>query len=119
MHQNKLFFADDTVLCGGKEVDMTEYLETWRKVLEKKRMRVSRLKTQFTDFKFGRNEETDRPTAQTLGDELEKVTHFKYIGSVVEEQCGMEAETKQRECGVEKFEEMQWRVVRQEGASKV
>ena len=27
------------VLCGGKEVDMTEYLDTWRKSLERERER--------------------------------------------------------------------------------
>ena len=28
-----MMFADDIVLCGGREVDMTEYLDTWRKSL--------------------------------------------------------------------------------------
>ena len=26
-----MLFADDIVLCGDKDVDMTEYLESWRK----------------------------------------------------------------------------------------
>ena len=26
-----IMFADDIVLCGDDETDMTEYLETWRK----------------------------------------------------------------------------------------
>ena len=26
-----MMFADDIVLCGGREVDMTDYLDTWRK----------------------------------------------------------------------------------------
>ena len=29
-----MLFADDIVLCGDKDVDMTEYLESWRKALE-------------------------------------------------------------------------------------
>ena len=29
-----MIFADGIVLCGGREVDMTEYLDTWRKSLE-------------------------------------------------------------------------------------
>ena len=29
-----MMFADDIILCGGREVDMTEYLDTWRKYLE-------------------------------------------------------------------------------------
>ena len=41
-----MMFADDIVLCGGREVDMTEYLDTWRTSLEERGMRVSRPKTQ-------------------------------------------------------------------------
>ena len=26
-----MLFADDILLCGDKDVDMTEYLESWRK----------------------------------------------------------------------------------------
>ena len=37
-------FADDIILCGDHETDMTEYLETWRKALEERGMRISRPK---------------------------------------------------------------------------
>ena len=40
-----MMFADDIVLCGGREVDMTDYLDTWRESLEERGMRVSRPKT--------------------------------------------------------------------------
>ena len=50
-----MMFADDIVLCGDDETDMTEYLETWRRALEDRGMRISRPKTQFMDFKFGRD----------------------------------------------------------------
>ena len=36
-----MLFADDIVLCGDKDVDMTEYLESWRKALEERGMRGS------------------------------------------------------------------------------
>ena len=36
--------ADDIVLCGDDETDMTEYLETWRRALEDRGMRISRPK---------------------------------------------------------------------------
>ena len=45
-----MLFADDIVLCGDKDMDMTEYLESWRKALEERGMPVSRPKTQFMDF---------------------------------------------------------------------
>ena len=46
-------FADDIVLCGDDETDMTEYLETWRRALYDRSMRISRPKPQFIDFQFG------------------------------------------------------------------
>ena len=39
-----MMFADDIVLCGDDETDMTEYLETWREALEEREMRISRPK---------------------------------------------------------------------------
>ena len=49
-----MLFADDIVLRGDKDVDMTEYLEPWRKALEERGMWVNRPKTQFMDFSFDR-----------------------------------------------------------------
>ena len=37
-----MMFVDDIVLCGGRDVDMTDYLDMWRKSLEERGMRVSR-----------------------------------------------------------------------------
>ena len=36
-----MMFADDSVLCGDEETDMTEYLETWRRALLKREVRVA------------------------------------------------------------------------------
>ena len=54
-----MMFADDIVLWGD-ETDMTEYLETWRKALEERGMRISRPKTQFMDFNFGQDNGQER-----------------------------------------------------------
>ena len=89
-------FADDIVLCGGREVDMTEYLDTWRKSLEERGMRVSRPKTQFMDFNFEQNQQGNREPVNILGEELEIVTHFKYLGTSMEEECGMETAITKR-----------------------
>ena len=40
-------FADDVVMCGANEVDMTAYLESTIKTLEETGMRVSRPRTQW------------------------------------------------------------------------
>ena len=82
-----MLFADHIVLCGDNDVDMTEYLESWRKALEERGLRVSRPKTQFMDFSFEQ---------KIIGEEVEKVTHFKYLGTSIEEEGGMETEIAKR-----------------------
>ena len=91
-----MMFADDIVLCGGREVDMTEYLDTWRKSLEERGMRVSRPKTQFMDFNFEQSQQGNREPVKILGEELERVTHFKYLGTSMEKEGGMETEITKR-----------------------
>ena len=52
-------FADDIIglPCGGREVNITEHLDTWSKITGRDRgMWISRLKTQFMDFAFEQNE---------------------------------------------------------------
>ena len=71
---------------------MTEYLESWRKALEERGMRVSRPKTQFIYFSF----EGNRTQVKILGEEVERVTHFKYLGTSIEEEGGMETEIAKR-----------------------
>ena len=83
-----MLFADDIVLCGDKDVVMTEYLESWRKALEERGMRVSRPKThedpKFMEFSFEQYAQGNRPQVQILGEEVERVTHFKYLGTSIE-----------------------------------
>ena len=91
-----MVFADDIVLCSDDETDMTEYLETWRKALEERGMRISRPKTQFMDFNFGEDNGQEREPVNILGEELQRVYRFKYLGSSVEETGGMATEITQR-----------------------
>ena len=108
-----MLFAYDIVLCGDKDVDMTEYLESWRKALEERGMPVSRPKTQFMDFSFEQNNaQGNRPQVKILGEEVERVIHLKYMGTSIEEEGGMETEIAKRiGSRVDKLEEMQWSVV--------
>ena len=89
-------FADDIVLCGGREVGLTEYLDTWRKSLEERGMRISRPKTQFMGFNFEQNQQGNREPVKILGEELERVTNYKYLGTSMEEEGGMETEITTR-----------------------
>ena len=91
-----MMFADDIVLCGDDETDMAEYLETWRKALEERGMRISRPKTQLMDFNFGQDNGQEREPVKILGEELQRVHNFKYLGSSVEEPGGMATEITQR-----------------------
>ena len=91
-----MMFADGIVLCGDDETDMTEYLETWRKALEDRGMRISRPKTQFMDFNFEKDNGQEREPVKILGEVLQRVHHFKYLGSSVEETGGMATEITQR-----------------------
>ena len=97
---------------------MTEYLETWKRALEDRGMMISRPKTQFIDFQFGEDNDQGRGPVKTLGEELQRVHHFKYLGSSVEETGSMTTENSESACSMEKLEEMQWSVVRQEDASE-
>ena len=90
-----MMLADHIVPCGDYETDMTEYLETWRNALEERRMRISRPKTQFMDFNFGQDNGQGRESVKILGEDLQRVHHFKYHGSSVEETGGMAAEITQ------------------------
>ena len=47
-----MMFADDIVLCGADDTDMTDYLETWRRAVEDREVRISIPKTQLIDFGF-------------------------------------------------------------------
>ena len=75
---------------------MTEYLETWRRALEDRGMRISRPKTQFIEFKFGQDNGQGREPVKILGEELQRVHHLKYIGSSVEETGAMTTYISQR-----------------------
>ena len=52
-------------------------------------MRISRPKTQFIDFKFGQDNGQVREPVKIVGEELQRVHQFKYLGSSVEETGGM------------------------------
>ena len=64
--------------------------------MEDRGMRVSRPKTQFMDFSFEQNAQGNRPQVKILGEEVERVTHFKYLGTSIEEEGGMETEIVKR-----------------------
>ena len=59
-------------------------------------MRISRPTPQFIDFKFGQGNGQGREPVKILGEELQRVHRFKYLGASVEETEGMTTEISQR-----------------------
>ena len=70
--------------------DETECLQTWRRALEDRGIRISRPKTKFIDITFGQGNGQGRDNINCT----------------------------ESECSMGKLEEMQWSVVRQEDASE-
>ena len=48
------------------------------------------------DFNFEQNQQGNREPINILGEELERVTQFKYLGTSMEEEGGMENEITKR-----------------------
>ena len=80
---------------------MTEYLDTWRRALEDRGTRINRPKTKLIDFNLDRimlriMAKEESRSVKILGEELQRVHHFKYPGSSVEETGGMTTDISQR-----------------------
>ena len=67
-------------------------------------MRVSRPKTQVMDFSFGQDNGQEREPVKSLWEELQRVHHFKYIDSSVEETRHGNRNYTESECSMEKLE---------------
>ncbi|KAK3569731.1 hypothetical protein QTP86_004055 [Hemibagrus guttatus] len=83
-----IMFADDIVICSESREQVEENLERWRFVLERRRMKVSRSKTEYMCV----NEREGSGTVRLQGEEVKKVQEFKYLGSTVQSngECGKE-----------------------------
>ena len=52
--------------------------------------------TRFTDFKFGQDNGHGREPVKIIGEQLQRVHHFKYLGSSVDEAGGIATGMTQR-----------------------
>ena len=73
-----MMFADDVVLCGGNEVDMTEYLQSWRKAMGERGMRVSRPYARRMECRFEQAYRVDRQTVRIEKGEQLPSTWWKW-----------------------------------------
>ena len=86
-----MMFADDIVLCDVERTKVEEKLETWRKVMEERGLKVSRKKTEYMEF----NEESEG-SIKMQDYQLKKVTSFKYLGTTLSENGELEDEVEKR-----------------------
>ena len=87
-----MLFADDIVICEETMEEVEQRLECWRYALERRRMKVSRSKTEYLCI----NGENDKETAKMEDTKVPRVKEFKYLGSTVQESGGCEREVKKR-----------------------
>ncbi|KAK3556662.1 hypothetical protein QTP70_011926 [Hemibagrus guttatus] len=83
-----MMFSDDIVICSESREQVEENLERWRFALERRGMKVSRSKTEYTCV----NEREGSGTVRLQGEEVKKVQEFRYLGSTVQSngECGKE-----------------------------
>ena len=87
-----MLFADDIVICEGNKEEVERAVECWRYALERRGVKVSRLKTEYLCVNGGNDEET----VEMEGKKVPRVKEFKYLGSTVQESSGCGREIKRR-----------------------
>ena len=87
-----MLFVDDIVICEDTKEEVEKRLESWRYALERRGMKVSRLKTEYLCISGGNNDET----VKINDTKVPKVKEFKYLGSTVQESGSCKREVKKR-----------------------
>ena len=87
-----MLFADDIVICKETKEEVEQRLESWKYALERRGMKVSRLKTEYLCI----NEGNDDETVKMENTKVPRIKEFKYLGSTVQESGGCEREVKKR-----------------------
>ena len=100
-----MLFADDMILIGETVEEVQEKLERVVNVLESRGMKVNRAKTEcmFCDWSGGGEGKEVKIQDSTIN----KVSHYKYLGSEMAEDGGVEVEIKARiQAGWNKWREV-------------
>ena len=91
---NQLLFADDIVVVAGSERKLCQLVTEFGRVCERRKLRVNVGKSKV--MRCTRNEDGARLNVMLNGEALEEVDHFKYLGSVVAANGGVEADVCHR-----------------------
>ena len=86
--------ADDIVICSESKEQVEEKLESWRYALERRGMKVNRIKTEY--MCVNERQDNGSGTVKMQGEEVVKVEDFKYLGSTVQSngECGREVKKR-------------------------
>ncbi|KAK9140212.1 hypothetical protein Scep_009893 [Stephania cephalantha] len=91
-----MLFADDIVLVDETKDGVNRKLELWRNTLESKGYKLSRMKTEYMHCEF-RNTRHRYDGVVKLGEiEVLKVNHFRYLGSIIQNDGNIENDVTHR-----------------------
>ena len=91
---NQLLFADDTVVVADSEEKLCQLVTEFGRVCERRKLRVNVGKSKV--MKCTRNGDGARLNVMLNGEVLEEVDQFKYLGSVIAANGGVEADVRHR-----------------------
>ena len=85
---NQLLFADDTAVVADSERKLYQFVTEFGRVCERRKLRVIVGKSKVMRCK--QNEDGARLNVMLNGEALEEVDQFKYLGSVIAANGGVE-----------------------------
>ena len=91
---NQLLFADDTVVVADSERKLVQLVTEFGRVCERRKLRVNVGKSKV--MRCTRNEVGTRLNVMLNGEALEEVDQFRYLGSVIAANGGVEADVHRR-----------------------
>ena len=94
-----MLFADDIVICEETREEVEQKLECWRYALQRRGMKVSRLKIGYLCINGG----NDKETVKMEDTKVQRVKKFKYLGSTVQESGSCERKVKRTMKGKNPF----------------
>ena len=89
-----MLFADDTVVVADCERKLCQLVTEFGRVCEKRKLRVNVGKSKI--MRCTKNEVDARLNVMLNGEALEEVDQFKYLGSVIAANGGVEADVRYR-----------------------
>ena len=91
---NQLLFADDTVIVADSEEKLCQLVNEFGRVCKRRKLRVNVGKSKV--MRCTNREDGNRLNVTLDGEMLEEVGQFKYLGSVIAADSGVEADVRHR-----------------------